>query len=69
MVDTLALEAIISESGTKKTHLAKKIGISVQNLRLKMNNKSEFKTNEVAVLCDELGITKLTDKEKIFFKK
>ena len=69
MVDTLVLEGIISDSGKKKTYLADKIGISVQNLRLKMNNKSEFRSNEVDVLCQELGITRLTDKEKIFFKK
>ena len=69
MVDTLVLEGIISDSGKKKTYLADKIGISVQNLRLKMNNKSEFRSNEVDVLCQELGITRLTDKEKNFFKK
>lgn len=69
MVDTQLLEDAISDSGKKKSYLADKIGISVQNLRLKMNNKSIFKSNEVAILCEELGITKLTDKEKIFFKK
>lgn len=69
MVDTQLLEDAISDSGKKKSYLADKIGISVQNLRLKMNNKSIFKSNEVAILCEELGITKLTDKEKNFFKK
>lgn len=69
MVDTLLLEGAISESGKKKSYLADKVGISVQNLRLKMNNKLVFNSNEVTVLCEELGITRLTDKEKIFFKK
>ena len=69
MVDTLLLEGVISESGKKKSYLADKVGISVQNLRLKMNNKLVFNSNEVTVLCEELGITRLTDKEKIFFKK
>jgi DNA-binding Xre family transcriptional regulator len=68
VVDTQLLEDIISESGKKKTYLANQIGISVQNLRMKISNKSDFKSNEVAILCQELGITRLTDKEKIFFK-
>ena len=68
MVDTLMLEDIISSTGKKKTYLADKIGISVQSLRMKMSNQSDFKSNEVAILCQELGITRLTDKEKIFFK-
>ena len=69
VVDTQMLEDIISNSGKKKTYLADKIGISVQNLRMKMNNNLDFKSGEVAILCEELGITQLTRKEKIFFKK
>lgn len=68
MVDTQMLEELIADTGIKKTYLARQIGISVQNLRLKIQNKSDFKSNEVAILCRELGITRLTDKEKIFFK-
>ena len=68
MVDTQMLEDIISKSGKKKQYLADAIGIYVQNLRMKMSNKLDFKSNEVAILCQELGITRLTDKEKIFFK-
>ena len=68
MVDTQVLEEIIKDEGKKKSYLADKLGISVQSLRLKMKNKQEFKTGEVAILCRELGITRLTDKEKIFFK-
>ena len=68
MVDTQMLEEIISRTGIKKSYLADKIGITVQSLRLKINNQSDFKSNEVSILCQELGITRLTDKEKIFFK-
>ena len=67
MVNTQMLEDIIKDSGKKKSYLADKLGISIQSFRLKCDNKSDFKTNEVAVLCAELGITRLTDKEKIFF--
>lgn len=68
MVDTQLLESLISSSGKKKSYLADQLGISIQSLKLKIDNKSDFKTNEVAVLCRELDITRLTDKEKIFFK-
>lgn len=68
MVDTLMLESLITESGKKKSYLAEQMGITIQSLKSKIDNKSDFKTNEVAVLCRELDITRLTDKEKIFFK-
>lgn len=68
MVDTQLLDNAINESGLKRSYLADKLGISVQSLRLKMNNKYDFRSNEVITLCQELNITKLTDKEKIFFK-
>ena len=69
MVDTQYLEEIISSSGKKKSYLAEKIGCSIQTLRLKCKNEYDFTTSEVDALCTELGITKLTEKEKIFFKK
>lgn len=67
MVNTQMLEDAIKESGKKKSYLADKLGITIQNFRLKCDNKSDFRTGEVAILCSELGITRLTDKEKIFF--
>ena len=67
MVDTLLLDEEIKKSGKKKTYLAKRMNISVQGLRLKIKNAYPFNTDEVAILCDELGIRKLTDKERIFF--
>lgn len=69
MVDTQYLEKIIVESGKKKQYLAEKIGCSRQYFNAKCNNKADFTTREVDILCRELGITKLTEKEKIFFKK
>jgi len=68
MVDTQLLESIIDNSGLKRTYLADKLGISIQNLRLKITNKSDFRSNEVIILCKELGITRASDKEKIFLK-
>ncbi len=69
MVDTQYLEELIARSGKKKGYLAEKIGVSRQYFRAKCNNEADFTTREVDILCFELGITKLTDKEKIFFKK
>lgn len=68
MVDTLLLEEAIKSSGKTKTYLAGKLGISIQSLRLKTKNRSDFKTSEATILCQELGITRLSDKEKIFCK-
>lgn len=69
MVDTQYLDNVILQSGKKKGYLAEKIGLSPQNFRLKCTNKSDFRISEVDTLCTELGITRLSDKEKIFFKK
>jgi hypothetical protein len=69
MIDTQYLEEKIAASGKTKTHLASKMGISIQSFRLKTTNKYDFTTREFAVLSDELGIKKLSEKEKIFFAK
>lgn len=69
MIDTQYLEEIILDSGVKKIYLAERLGISIQTLRLKIIGKSDFTIKEVNALCEELGITKLSEKEKIFNKK
>lgn len=69
MVDTQLLEEQIDKSGKKKGYLAEKCGCSVQSLRLKIKGINEFTNTQTDILCSELGITSLTMKEKIFFKK
>ena len=69
MIDTKELEKRIAESGKTKSYLSKKMGITIQTLRLKLKNLSDFTTSQVDILCKELNITRLTDKEKIFFMK
>lgn len=69
MVDTQILEKVIFDSGKKKTYLADCLGITIQTLRNKILGKSDFTMREVDILCEELNITKLSDKEKIFNKK
>lgn len=61
------LEERIAQSGKTKSFLAEKIGCTIQTFRNKCINNTEFKVSEVNILCDELSITRLTDKEKIFF--
>jgi hypothetical protein len=69
LVDTQYLEQLIHESGLKKNYLSDKLGISRTYFRMKLSNKADFNSSEVDLLCKELSITRLTDKEKIFFKK
>lgn len=69
MVDTVLLEEQIEKSGKRKGYLAKKCGCSIQALRLKIKGEYDFTNTQTDILCSELGITSLTLKEKIFFKK
>ena len=69
MVDTELLEQKIIESGKKIGYLSEKLGISRQYFRMKCKNKADFTNRETDILCYELSITTLTEKEKIFFKK
>ncbi len=69
MVDTQELEKRIKLSGKKKQYLADKIGCSRQYLTMKIKNEVDFDLREVAILCNELHISTLSDKERIFFAK
>lgn len=67
MVNTQYLEELISKSGKKKTYLADKCGCSVQTLRRKIQNDAIFNSDQIEALCIELNVTKLSEKERIFF--
>ena len=67
MTNSEKLLKIISEKGLKLKFIADKLELSSYGLSLKINNKNEFKTSEVATLCEILDITSLKDKESIFF--
>ena len=69
MVNTELLERAIRDSGKRKTYLAEKIGCTIQSFRMRCTNKYDFKSSAIDILCNELGISKLTDKERIFFAK
>ena len=67
MTDSAKLREIILNSGIKYKTIAEKLGISSYALQLKIDNKNEFKSSEIKVLCEILGITSLKMKESIFF--
>ena len=66
MTNTELLKDYISKSGYKLGYLANQVGISRFSLTQKINNKSEFKANEMDALSRLLGIK---NKEQIFFAK
>ena len=69
MVDTKLLDKKIEEKGLKKNYLAEKMGISRAAFYLKVGNSNELTAKEIMMLCDELGITRLSEKEAIFFAR
>ena len=69
MTNTEELEKIIKKSGLKKSYLAKALGLSRQGFKNKCKNITPFTSIEINTLCQLLNITKLTDKERIFFYK
>lgn len=69
MVNTALLEDAIRKSGKKKSYLADKIGCSYQSLRMRCNNIYDFKSSDIEILCSELNISSLIEKERIFFAK
>lgn len=66
MVDTQHLEMLIRQSGKKKSYLADKCRITRQSLTSKIKNRSEFTVYQMNVLCTELGITDLNEKDRTF---
>ena len=69
MTNTKLLETWIAKSGKKKAYLATKVGLSRAGFRNCCINRAEFTANQIQILCEELGITKLTDREAVFFAK
>jgi hypothetical protein len=69
MTNTALLEDKIANSGKKVKFLAEKCGLSYAGFRNCVINKAEFKVSQVNILCEELNITDLEEKEKIFYFK
>lgn len=69
MTDTKALRELIKKRGYIIKFVAEYLGLSPYGFQLKVENKQEFKTSEVAALCELLKIESLDEKERIFFAK
>ena len=69
MTNTELLNEKIRISGLKKSYLAEKLGLTRSGFWNYVNNKSQFKADHIKILCDELNITSLKEKESIFFAK
>lgn len=67
MTDSNYLKKVIDKSGIKYKIIAKKMGITYQGLKKKIDNRTEFKASEIVVLCDILDINSVKEREKIFF--
>ena len=67
MTNTELLEEFIQKSGKKKMYLAEKVGLSSAGFRNCCINKAEFTASQIQVLCDELGIKNLKQKQAVFF--
>jgi hypothetical protein len=69
MTNTHLLYGKIKESGLKKGYLASKLGLSLAGFRNCCTNKAEFTASQIQILCDELKITSLKERQEIFFDR
>lgn len=69
MTNTELLREMISKSGLKLEYLADRCGITRQSLSNKISNRNLFTAKEIDVLCEELKIDDLVEKERLFFAK
>lgn len=60
------LDEVIVASGKKKGYLAERLGVTRQTFTKKIKDPSSFTNLQTEILCEELNITKLSDKQKIF---
>lgn len=66
MTNTELLQEKLNNSGYKMTFVAKELGITYQALLNKLNNKSQFKVDEVKTLGILLHLTG-AEVDRIFF--
>lgn len=69
MTNTEMLKQVIKESGLKLQSIANWLGISRFALQMKIENRHQFKSEEIQTLCRVLNIDSLEQKEAIFFAK
>lgn len=57
MTKVKELEIAMIKAGISKSALSNKLGISKQCLYNKFNNRSEFKSTEIAIISKTLGLS------------
>lgn len=62
MTNSEMLNEKIAQSGLKRNYIAQRLGITAYALSLKINNVNDFKSTEIAKMCDVLGIDSLEEK-------
>lgn len=67
MTNVKLLDKKIKDSGKKKKYLAEKLGVSREGFRNLCRGKSQFRTGQVQILCEELNVTDAEEKMEIFF--
>ena len=67
MTNIALLNAKIDESGLKRNHIAKQLGITPQGFHLKTSGKNEFNSTQIQILCKILKITTQKETRAIFF--
>lgn len=67
MTNRELLEIKIAESGKKKGYLAKKCGLSRTGFNNCVKGTALFNTSHIKILCAELNIISLKEKDTIFF--
>lgn len=63
------LEQKISESGLRRSFIYERVGITRSGWNHKKKTRGNFSTPQISALCDVLHITRLSEKEQIFFAK
>lgn len=67
MVDTEKLKRLIDQSGFKHKFIAQKLAVDSSCFSRKINNKREFKSEEIKILCGLLKIDSRDEMLSIFF--
>lgn len=67
MTDTIAFQSAIKRKGLTLSGLTKETGIPTLSLRMKSRNVTEFRLDEIELICDVLQIRTRAEKLRIFF--
>lgn len=69
MTDWELLEKKIDESGLRRSFVYESVGISRSGWNHKKKSNGDFTQTQIVKLCDVLRITRLSEKEQIFFRQ